>query len=159
VAVDALAHRFELDPHEIVRLGYQHPNARGVGQLPAVVRLANPLSESPMETRIRLALERGGLPRPVLQHPVGPYRLDLAYPDRMLAMEYDGREHLTPERARHDLARQAFLTRAGWEVLRFPAVTVLRHPYLIVRAVKIALRSEFSRTEQQLFRLRRDHGE
>jgi very-short-patch-repair endonuclease len=146
VAVDALAHRYELEPQEIVRLGYRHPNARGVAQLPAVARLADPLSDSPMETRIRVALQRGGLPRPVLQHPVGPYKLDLAYPDRMLAMEYDGREHLTPERARHDLARQAYLTRAGWEVLRFPAVTVLHHPYLIVRAVKIALRSESART-------------
>lgn len=143
VAVDALAHKHGFDPQEIVRVGYRHPNSRGAAQLPAVVKLANPLAESPMETRIRLALIRGGLPCPVLQHPVGPYWLDLAYPDLMLAIEYDGREHLTPERARHDLARQAYVTREGWEVLRFPAVTVLGYPYRIPAAVKIASNARF----------------
>ncbi len=145
VAVDALAHKHGFDPQEIIRVGYRHPNARGAAQLPVVARLADPLSDSPMETRIRVVLVRAGLPSPVLQHPVGPYLLDLAYPDRMLAIEYDGREHLTPERARRDLARQAYLTRAGWEVLRFPAVTVLRYPREIVHAVKIALKSKSAR--------------
>jgi hypothetical protein len=134
VAVDALAHKHEFDPREIIRVGYRHPNARGAAQLPLVVGLANPLSDSPMETRIRVVLVRAGLPCPVLQHPVGPYPLDLAYPELKIAIEYDGREHLTPERARRDLARQAYLTRAGWEVLRFPAVTVLRYPREIVHA-------------------------
>ena len=78
----------------------------------AVVRLVNPMADSPMETRIRFALVQAGLPCPVLQHPVGPYLLDLAYPDLKLAIEYDGREHLIPERALHDLHRQAYLTRA-----------------------------------------------
>jgi very-short-patch-repair endonuclease len=141
VAVDALAHEHGFDPQELVRVGYRHPNARGVAQLPAVVRLVNPMADSPMETRIRFALVQAGLPCPVLQHPVGPYLLDLAYPDLKLAIEYDGREHLIPERALHDLRRQAYLTRAGWEVLRFPAATVLGRPGDIPRAVMIALKS------------------
>jgi very-short-patch-repair endonuclease len=29
----------------------------------------------------------------VLQYPVGPYRLDMAYPTIRLAVEYDGRAH------------------------------------------------------------------
>jgi hypothetical protein len=39
-----------------------------------------------METRIRLAVVGDGLPVPVLQHPVGPYLLDLAYPSILLAL-------------------------------------------------------------------------
>ena len=89
-----------------------------------------------METRIRLAILGGGLPPPTLQHPVGPFRLDLAYPAIRLAIEYDGREHLTLERARRDLDRQAYITAAGWtKVLRFPAAEVHR-PAIVAHRVR-----------------------
>lgn len=115
----------------MVRFGYRYLGAAGSGQLPEVARLADPLAESPMETRIRLAIGFDGLPLPVLQHPVGAYDLDMAYPEVLLAVEYDGREHLTPERARRDLERQAYLSAAGWKVLRFRAVDVRRRPWLV----------------------------
>ncbi len=89
-----------------------------------------------METRIRLALHRAGLPAPVLQHRVGPYALALSYPAVLLAVEYDGREHLTPERARRDLRRQAALTSAGWTVLRFSAWEVLNRPWWVAGQVR-----------------------
>ncbi|MHA6784644.1 endonuclease domain-containing protein [Pseudonocardia saturnea] len=139
VVVDALTHRFALDPWEVVRFGYRYPGAAGSGQLPEVARLADPLAESPMETRIRLAIRSDGLPMPVLQHPVGAYDLDMAYPEVLLAVEYDGREHLTPERARRDLERQAHLSAAGWKVLRFRAADVLLRPWLVAAAVRRAL--------------------
>ena len=88
--------------------------------MPEVTRLADPLAESPLETRIRLAIRFDGPPMPVLQHPVGAYDLDMAYPDVLLAVEYDGREHLTAERARRDLDRQAFRTAADWTVRPTP---------------------------------------
>jgi len=99
--------------------------------LPEVLRRSTHLAQSPMESRIRIAIEDAGLPTPVLQHRVGPYFFDMAYPERKLAMEYDGREHLTPARARRDLDRQAYVTRAGWTVLRFPAAVVLGEPWRI----------------------------
>ncbi|MBW0117435.1 endonuclease domain-containing protein, partial [Pseudonocardia abyssalis] len=139
VAVDALAHRFSLDPWDVVRFGYRHLGAPGSARLPDVARLAHPLAESPMETRIRLAIAFDGLPPPVLQHPVGAYDLDMAYPDVLLAVEYDGREHRTPERARRDLARQAYLSSAGWTVLRFGAADVLHRPRTVAAAVRRAL--------------------
>jgi very-short-patch-repair endonuclease len=114
VAVDALAHAFCLRPQDVLRCAYDHPGRRGAARLPEVVRLANALAESPMETRIRVAIVLAGLPMPQLQVPVGPYRLDMAYPDLMLGIEYDGREHLDQRRALRDLDRQAYLTAAGW---------------------------------------------
>lgn len=137
VAVDALAHVHGFEPAELLRVDGDRPGRRGSGQLPEVVRLANPLSGSPMETRIRLALLVGGLPEPVLQHPVGPYLLDMAYPRLRIGVEYDGREHLAPERALRDLDRQAHLTAAGWrKIFRFPAGTVLHRPDSIPTAVR-----------------------
>lgn len=120
VAVDALTHRYSLDPWNVVRFGYRYLGAPGSGPVPEVIRLADPLAKSPMETRIRLAVRFDGPPMPVLQHPVGAHDLDMAYPDVLLAVEYDGREHLTAERARRDLDRQAFRTAAGWTVRPTP---------------------------------------
>lgn len=59
-----------------------------------------------------------------MQHPLGPYRLDLAYPVIRLAIEYDGRDHREPDRAVRDLRREACVTRRGWEVLRLGAASV-----------------------------------
>ena len=78
--------------------------------LPDGILVTTPLRtayDPPMETRIRIAIHAAGLPAPVLQHPIGPYRLDMAYPAIPVAVEYDGRDHLTPERAVRDLERQA----------------------------------------------------
>lgn len=145
VAVDALARVHEFDPRVVLAFAREHLGARGTARLEEVVGLADPLADSPMETRIRLALITGGLPRPVLQHPVGPYLLDLAYPAVDLAVEYDGREHLTQDRAARDLDRQARLTAAGWRVLRFRAATVLGNPAAIPRAVHRHLHGEARR--------------
>jgi very-short-patch-repair endonuclease len=144
--VDALAHRFGFPPQDVVRCAYRHPGRRGAARLPQVVRLANPLADSPMETRIRLAIVLAGLPVPVLQYRVGPYQLDMAYPDLMLAVEYDGREHLTQHRAMRDLNRQAYLTAAGWRrILRFPKEVVLHEPELIPSTVRRELMIAASR--------------
>lgn len=99
-----------------------------------------------METRIRMALLVGGLPAPALQHPVGPYFLDLAYPALRLGIEYDGREHLTQERAMRDLDRQAYLTASGWrKVFRFRAGTVLHSPTTIADTVRRYVAAEARR--------------
>jgi hypothetical protein len=140
VAVDTLTRVHGLDLRDVVRVGYRRIGARGSRRLPDVVHLANPLSGSPMETRIRLSIVLGGLPPPVLQHPVGPYFLDMAYPDLMLGIEYDGREHLSPDRARRDLAREGYLGRRGWDVLRFAAREVYRPGWVAAQvARKIAV--------------------
>jgi very-short-patch-repair endonuclease len=139
VAVDALAHVHGFHPRDVLVVGRRHLGARGSAQLPQVVELSDPRAGSPMESRIRLALRSGGLPLPALQHPVGPYELDLAYPAVRVAIEYNGRDHLDPGRALRDLEREAYLTAAGWIVLRFGAYLVLRRPDLVAARVRARL--------------------
>jgi very-short-patch-repair endonuclease len=136
VAVDALSYRFGFDPFDVVRFGYRSLGAAGSGQLPEVARLADRQAQSPMETRIRLAIRFDGLPLPVLQFSVGPYDLDMAYPEVKLGVEYDGREHLTQERAMRDLERQAYLTAQGWKILRFRARVVFESPASVASRVR-----------------------
>lgn len=131
VAVDTLAHR--RFPVAAVRaVARLHLGAHHTRALDEVLDLADPLAGSPMESRIRMALVRAGLPTPVLQYPVivdgRRYELDLAYPDLTLAIEYDGVLHRSQWRAHRDLRREAALTRLGWTILRFDASTVLHQP-------------------------------
>jgi very-short-patch-repair endonuclease len=144
VAVDALAYRHRITVDVVREFARRHSGVHGSADLPRVLALANPLAESPMETRIRLALVLAGLPVPAVQHRVRGFgrshRLDLAYPDVLLAIEYDGANHLDLGRARRDLAREAVLTRLGWTVLRFDAHTVLHDPDRVVAVVRAELR-------------------
>ena len=139
VAVDALSHVHKFQPADIAELRRRHLGARGSAQLDEVIRLANRLSQSPMESRMRLVIVFDGLPAPVLQHPVGPFFLDLAYPAIRLAIEYDGDAHRTQGRAMRDLDRQAYLSDNGWKVLRFTAAQVLYRPWEVVARVRYEL--------------------
>jgi very-short-patch-repair endonuclease len=140
MGIDALRYACELDPDAVRAVARRHVGARNSRQLPQVLRRSTYLAQSPMESRIRVAIEDAGLPLPILQHQVGRYFLDMAYLDQMLAVEYDGREHLTPKRARHDLNRQAYLTGKGWTVLRFPPSVVLYETWKIAADVAWLLR-------------------
>jgi very-short-patch-repair endonuclease len=88
-------------------------------------RHANGLSESAFESRVRAELLSAGLPPPQLQYEVrhdGRFvaRVDLAWPERRLAVEADGAEtHVGSAALRYDLQRQNALIAAGWTPLRF----------------------------------------
>ena len=135
VAADPAAPGGPFVPADLLRLRARHRGSRNSRRLPEVVRLADALAESPMETRTRLALVLHGLPTPVSQFPVETeghrYYLDLAYPRYRVGIEYDGGEHLTPERARRDLERQHHFSLLDWTILRPRAAVVLRRPELV----------------------------
>jgi hypothetical protein len=142
VGVDALIHACGVTIEAIT--GYASDGRcrwHGVRRLAQVLALAAPGAESPMETRLRLALIRAGLPMPTLQHHVWDRggalvaKLDLAYVNQRLGVEYDGECHLDPEVVRKDLRRQNALRALGWTLLRFTADDVLRNPTRMVTQV------------------------
>jgi REase_MTES_1575/AbiEi antitoxin C-terminal domain len=139
VAVDALGHHCGVTPDDIRTLRNRHLGVWRGGVVAEVLALTDARAESPMESRTRMALHLGGLPAPAVQHPVvargARYRLDLAYPHALLAIEYDGADHRGQRRARRDLLREAALTELGWKILRFDADVVLFRPDRIVREV------------------------
>ncbi len=95
--------------------------ARGVVQLRALVPLADGRAESPAESLSRLRLRDAGLPAPQVQWEIRDalgiviYRLDLAYPELKLAIEYDGEQfHTSAEDRAKDERRRAHVRRLGW---------------------------------------------
>jgi very-short-patch-repair endonuclease len=152
VAVDALLHAglFTLD--EFVAAVADIERLRGVLQLRWVGENAEPKSESPMETRLRIRLVDGGLPRPKAQVEVRDNfgnvvgRLDLAYEEVLLGLEFDGVDPHTgidrrtgELRFHRDRRRLRELSRHGWLILTFTGEDVLRRGELVVREAEAAL--------------------
>ncbi len=85
-------------------------------------------SESRPEIRVLRLIVGAGLPEPVQQHRVRVrgerFRLDLAYPDLKVAVEYDGWDwHSTRSAFDRDRRRDRLLQLDGWTVLRFTSRT------------------------------------
>jgi hypothetical protein len=145
VAVDTLARTWRFAPDRVLLLAARHRGARGTGALADVATHADARSGSPMETRLRLLLVLAGLPRPQAQWPVQDPRtrtavwLDLAYPEAMLGIEYEGAGHTTPDAVLRDAGRYTALVDAGWRILRYTRFEVLGHPERIVEQVRRAL--------------------
>ncbi|MFV2021779.1 endonuclease domain-containing protein [Micromonospora sp. LOL_023] len=125
------------------------PGLRGLQQVRELLALAEPLSESPMESRLRLLLHDAGLPKPIPQYEVrdaplggkGRFiaRVDLAYPQWRIAIEYEGDHHRERATFRKDVYRFNALREAGWLALRFTADDVLRRKGQVVRKVRDAI--------------------
>jgi very-short-patch-repair endonuclease len=101
--------------------------------------------ESPLEGKVWSLLRRTGLPPPVRQHRVLDggrviARVDLAYPDAMVAIEVDGyRWHSGWQAWRDDLARRNRLTALGWRVLHVTHDDLVARPDGIVDHLRALL--------------------
>ncbi|MFY1687954.1 DUF559 domain-containing protein [Plantactinospora sp. WMMB782] len=151
VAVDALLYRRLVKPAALADCLAVRPGWPRVPLLREVLGLAEPLSESPMETRLRLLIVDAGLPPPTAQYEVydgrGRFvaRVDLAYPGLRIALEYEGDHHRERAHFRQDVSRYNELRAAGWVVLRFTADDVLRHPTRLLAQVTQAIRERSPR--------------
>lgn len=97
--------------------------------------------ESGLEQVVLDAFLDAGL-RPVSQHWVevgrNRYRLDLAFPDLMVAVEVDGSQHEEKPAKGADAVRQAALEAAGWRVERIRVATFTSD---LVRAMEAVRRA------------------
>ena len=99
------------------------PGRRGSRTIGHILRQRDPGNrplESALETRFLRLLRQERVPLPQAGYEVGPYRLDFAYPKLHLGIELDGYAfHSARTLWARDLARQNYLVRLGWTILRF----------------------------------------
>ncbi|MBO0702468.1 MAG: DUF559 domain-containing protein [Candidatus Dormibacteraeota bacterium] len=144
VVVDMALHAGLMELDEFRSYLEERAGAAGITAARHAVEFAEPKSESPQETRLRMLLVRGGLPRPEAQVSVhdaaGTFagRLDLYYPDARLGIEYDGENHR--DRLTDDNRRQNRLLKLGIRLLRYTGPDLRERPHVIVREVGTALR-------------------
>jgi G:T-mismatch repair DNA endonuclease (very short patch repair protein) len=114
----------------------------GITKVRRAVGLVDARAESPPESRVRVALVMAGL-APVPQYEVRSTgeilgRVDLAFPDARLAIEYEGAYHFEDDQIVRDDARYARLRAAGWTVIRLSSAD-LRDLVAVVARVRTAL--------------------
>ncbi|TNC20704.1 DUF559 domain-containing protein [Amycolatopsis alkalitolerans] len=96
---------------------------RGVRIAESLLALGVRGAESPQESRLRLVITDAGFPNPVTQHPIFTlsgellYRLDLAWPELRIGVEYDGYE-AHEGRDDYDSERDRRLAGRGWRIVR-----------------------------------------
>jgi very-short-patch-repair endonuclease len=145
VAVDRLANEHRFTPDLLLHFAAHYPRARGGTQVAEVLAYANRYSCSPMESRLRLLLVRAGLPAPQVQWVVQDPQtrtavwLDLAYPDAMIAIEYEGEEHTSRDGVLRDIGRYTRLVARGWRIFRYTRYEIRREPERIIADITRAL--------------------
>lgn len=108
---------------ELWRAAIRQAGRRGIVAVRDLLPLADARAESPMESEARLTMIDSGLPMPELQYEVVDgngqlRRLDFAWPDLRVAVEYDGVDwHTEPDALRNDRRRQLALQDVGWTVI------------------------------------------
>lgn len=146
IRIDALARATGLTVDQIEPLVVAHRGTRGMKQLRQVLSLVDAGAESPQETRTRLALIAGGLPRPQTQVAVRNVwgavlaRIDMGWEEWLVGVEYDGAQHWTDSRTRaKDIDRTAELERRGWRLVRVSADLLRHRPDVVVERARFAL--------------------
>lgn len=108
---------------EMWRAAVAQAGRRGVVAVRDLIPLTDGRAESPMESEARLAMIDGGLPIPELQYEIFDgngelRRVDFAWPEHRLAVEYDGLDwHSGPEAMLRDRRRTAALSDVDWAVI------------------------------------------
>jgi hypothetical protein len=144
VAVDRLANVHRFSPDLLLHFAARNPGARGNDGLAEVLAHADRRAGSPTETRLRMLIVEAGLPRPEVQWVVQDERartavwLDLAWPEQMIGIEYEGADHTSPDRVLRDAGRYTRLVDDGWRIYRYTKLEI-RRPDLIVAQLTRAL--------------------
>lgn len=119
---------------------------RGIVAVRDLIPLADGRAESPMESESRLVMIDGGLTPPELQYDFvdldgNVWRLDFAWPDQQVAVEYDGFEwHSSPAALARDRQKRAAVQELGWRYVAIIADDVRRQPDVMLRRIDTALR-------------------
>jgi len=143
VVADAALHSRRITISALKDWVDRHRGEAGVQRLRRVISFAEPAAESPMESRLRMVLVLGRLPRPKAQASIydgkGRFvgRPDLYYDEARLGVEYDGAVHRMS--LAEDDRRQNRLLNAGVRLLRFTCADVLGQPDSVVMQVRIML--------------------
>jgi hypothetical protein len=124
-ALDAMVRTSSIDQSALAQMVEAGAGRWGVARVRRVVECVDPRAESPPESWVRVALALDGL-RPIPQYEMwadGEFlaRVDLAFPEERVAIEYEGAYHFDGIQIARDDVRLRRLLDAGWRVIRLSA--------------------------------------
>jgi hypothetical protein len=135
----------------LVELGRAFGSARG--------RFRPRRSGLPMESRLRMLIVLAGLPEPQVNRIVWDgsanwnKRFDLCYPDLLLVIEYDGRQHAeNDEQGDRDLDRREDLDGNGWRLIVIRSKGIYVEPHRTLERIADAMKARGARNVPASFR-------
>ena len=143
--LDAALRSRTCDARQLCAAAAQQAGKRGIVMTRELIPLARVEAESPMESEARLAMIDGGVPPDVLQYEVVDrsgrmWRVDFAWPDRKVAVEYDGFDwHSDPDAFRKDRQKRAALHEIGWSLVSIVFDDVRHRTRDMLRRIEVEL--------------------
>ncbi len=143
IALDMALHKRIAELADLRAFCEVNRGAKRIARLRRAIELADPATESPMESRLRMLIVMARLPRPQAQvslhDPAGRFlgRPDLYYPEYKLGLEYDGVTHR--DNLVEDNRRQNRLLNGGIRLLRFTAGDIFQTPESVAGQVRLAI--------------------
>ncbi len=124
--LDAMVRAGTVQVGDLGRLLHDGAGRWGCTRVRRAFDLVDGRSESPPESWVRVACALAGLPAPVPQYEVVEgstwlARVDLAWPEARLIVEYEGAYHFDGLQLVRDDARIERLIAAGWRIIRLAA--------------------------------------
>ena len=114
----------------------------GNGQLRRLLAEIEPGAHAESERRLHQLLRRaaitGWVPQYEVRVPSGVAFIDIAFPERQLAVEVDGRRYHDDDSDRFDSDRQPHneLVALGWRVIRVTWTMLTRRPNAVLRQIE-----------------------
>ncbi len=143
IAADAALHERRIAATQLGAVAERCAGWPGIRSSREAIALADPRSESPLESLIRLLVIRAGLPCPRLQVEVTGrgwrYRVDLLWPEQRTIVEADGRVKYSDDALWREKRRQEHLERAGFRVVRVLWSDVAHEPERTAARIRWAL--------------------
>ena len=139
--LDAALHHGACTRDEISAAIDEQKGRRGIVQVRELVEYADARAESAMESEARLVFIDGLLPLPELQLEIVDlcgdlWRVDFAWPEAMLVVEYESVEwHANAAAFKRGQMRTARLQACGWSVMPIVADDVRRNPAALVARI------------------------
>lgn len=123
---------------DLIDADARYPGRRGARVVAPMLDAAASGARSPAERRaLALLLQSADLPPYLLNHPVGAYRVDIAFAGHKLAVEIDGMAyHSNAEAFQHDRTRGNALAAAGWTVLHFTWADIVERPAQTIAVIR-----------------------
>ncbi|AGB21123.1 hypothetical protein Mycsm_00677 [Mycobacterium sp. JS623] len=113
---------------------YGSPGAR------RLLQAASSGARSEAERLIVKLLREAGITGWQTNYPIGPYKVDIAFPESRIVIEVDGWAfHNDREVFQTDRKRQNYLTLMGWLVLRFTWLDLVEYPRRVIAEIRSAI--------------------
>jgi very-short-patch-repair endonuclease len=125
---------------ELWRAHLRNKGRYGSPQARRLLQAASDGARSEAERLLVKLLREAGITGWRTNCPIGPYKVDVAFPASKIVIEVDGWAfHSDQEVFQNDRKRQNYLALMGWQVLRFTWLDLVEYPERVIAEVRAAI--------------------